>query len=263
MEVAFEQLRELRTTRAEESEKALVDIASERQTGSWFLVRPSATLVESLTMRLTLALDAVALTTIQNYKSENDALRSEIADLRHSVSSHSTHTTSASFSSSSSARSNPLPSSEMATKLAKLEKLNEDLAKENKELKDAKERKESEERRKIAERDQKWEKELARTVKAKDEEAAKHLREVKSQCESLVRESWGQDFWKLIFPPRAQWTRSLEISQPRFNSPNLYKPRPRMAPPPASLLLPRPLSLRSKLKKSLPTLNRGSNYLRI
>lgn len=108
-------------------------------------------------------------TTIQVYKSENDALRAELADLKaYGLDS----VTSAKGLYQGSTR---LVELEQAVAIHAEEKaaLEAEIARLESEATSAKETVGEEERRRSQERDRMWEKELAKTIKAKDDQSAK------------------------------------------------------------------------------------------
>ncbi|SCV74303.1 BQ2448_6735 [Microbotryum intermedium] len=129
---AFAQLSEMRTTKAEESEAALTQLASERQ--------------------------AAAMSMIDNYKHENDSLRNELASLR----------------ARRAAGINVTDGERIEELLHVIEGHGEEkqaFQARISELEEHSAAAQLEERRKLQERDHKWQKEMDRIVKAKDDEA--------------------------------------------------------------------------------------------
>ncbi|SGY44444.1 BQ5605_C001g00159 [Microbotryum silenes-dioicae] len=154
---AFAQLSELRTTKAEESEAALTQLASERQTA--------------------------AMSMIDNYKHENDSLRNELASLR--------ARRAAGINVSDGERVEELlhviegHAEEKQALQARISELEEYSA-----------AAQLEERRKLQERDHKWQKEMDRIVKAKDDEAHRlngqlkmELKQARQELEAEVEHS--------------------------------------------------------------------------
>lgn len=120
---------------------------------------------------------------IQSYKSENDALKAELSQLRlfpsaASQASQKSPTRSAAVGDQDVARASRLEES-VARLDEQNQRLQEEVAKLRAEAGASKEKREAEERKHQEERDRKWEKQLAKTVKAKDEEAAKENGELR------------------------------------------------------------------------------------
>lgn len=118
---------------------------------------------------------------IQNYKSENDALKAELSQLRlfpsaASQASQKSPTRSAAVGDQDVARASRLEES-VARLDEQNQRLQEEVAKLRAEAGASNEK--AEERKHQEERDRKWEKQLAKTVKAKDEEAAKENGELR------------------------------------------------------------------------------------
>lgn len=120
---------------------------------------------------------------IQNYKQENDTLRAEISDLRHSTASRGASTTVGSTSSSRPADAGRI--SRLEDDVERLNETNRSLQATLESLRadsaQGKEKAAVDERKKMVERDQRWEKEIAKTVKAKDEQAATDMASLRKQ----------------------------------------------------------------------------------
>lgn len=142
-----------------------------------------------------------------SYKSEIEALRTDNAELRRSTRaiSHAVATPP-----KSSRASIPSSSVELETALATAEA-------ERAKLAAALEERESAERKKLESRDAKWQKELAKTIQAKDEESAKNMAELKtdreSRCPVLSMEA-------PLTTHNRQSLRLRRSSRPRSNTPS-------------------------------------------
>ncbi|KAL8286482.1 hypothetical protein RQP46_004499 [Phenoliferia psychrophenolica] len=154
---AFEQLRDLRETRAEASEKALSDIANERY--------------------------EQAHKDLKSFKAEIESLRAENVELRRgsraisdAVSPKASRTSTTGVAGSSEVRVAELENA-LAASEAKREK-----------LADALKEREGAEREKLEGRDARWQKELAKTVTAKDKEAAVQMTQLKSDLTTVQQE---------------------------------------------------------------------------
>ncbi|KAM0788306.1 hypothetical protein ACM66B_001449 [Microbotryomycetes sp. NB124-2] len=132
LQVAFDQLKDIRHTKAEESERQLTLIAGERQTAAYNMV--------------------------ELYKKENDELRREVEELRSGVDPSNVSAT---------PRSAP-----DASRMTDMRRQLDALRAENEVLR-ANHDQAEQEKQAFDERARGWEKELQKTVKAKDEEAAK------------------------------------------------------------------------------------------
>lgn len=218
---AYEQLKELRTTKAEESEKQLTLIAAERQEGELLSGRRGV----NENHFSSLSLCTASYNTIQLYKNENDELRAEIAELR--ANGHST----------TSPRASSRPSAGDKTRVTQLEEelaaVHEEKNRLAAELEAMRIKEHGDEKKKVQDRDSKWEKELARTVKAKDEEAAKALATLKMDREASSYSQVSATALILLFPLTQSQRRPgisappTKSSRPRFNIPSLCKPSSR------------------------------------
>ncbi|GAA5945003.1 hypothetical protein JCM10213_001851 [Rhodosporidiobolus nylandii] len=146
LQASFKKLSELRTTRSEEAELRLREIADERQ--------------------------EAAHATIQTYKTESDALRSEISALQETA-----------FAS---------PRSKAArlesARVRELEEENALLAARVEELEKQGEEDRSRAEREAEEREQKWEREVKKQVRATEERVGKEAREYKEELDALRTE---------------------------------------------------------------------------
>jgi len=162
----------LRTTRPEEAELRLREIADERQQGaSLSLARPPAQRSKA-DSHLPLAAPAGAVNTITAYKTENDNLRAELASLQQTA-----------FASprSKAARAESL-------RVQELEQENATLAARVDELERVRADEQARAEKDAADREKKWEKKLARQVKEAFEAMEKELVELRTDgaCTSAL-----------------------------------------------------------------------------
>ncbi|GAA5858367.1 hypothetical protein JCM1840_001168 [Sporobolomyces johnsonii] len=146
VQLSFKKLSELRHTRAEEAESRLREIADERQ--------------------------QAAVSTVQTYKTESDALRSEISALQESA-----------FASprTKAARANN-------ARIAELEEENAALAARVEELEKEREAREEEVAKEADERERRWERKLREEVKAAQEKMRKETAQMKADLDATRTE---------------------------------------------------------------------------